>query len=103
MHCVFLNKCLPTSSLLRCFLNFKALSVAVIEGQRLKNECSYFKVTRIVCMKSQNFVIISCHTDTYNLGQNICGLFYVLAQFLFTTSETELNYYHQKVNARVAE
>ena len=38
----------------------------------------------------------------YNLGQNICWLFHVLAQFLFTISETELNYYHQKVNVRVA-
>ena len=37
-----------------------------------------------------------------NLGQNICLLFHVLAQFLFTISETEQNYYHQKVNVRVA-
>ena len=34
-----------------------------------------------------------------NLGQNICRLFHFLAQFLFTTSETEPDYYHQKVNA----
>ena len=37
-----------------------------------------------------------------NLGQNISGLFHVLAQFLFTTSETELDYYNQVVNVRVA-
>ena len=37
----------------------------------------------------------------YNLGQNICRLFYFLAQFFFTTSETELDYYHQKVSARI--
>ena len=37
-----------------------------------------------------------------NLGQNICRLFHFLAQFLFTTSKTELDYYHQKVSARVA-
>ena len=37
-----------------------------------------------------------------NLGQNICRLFHVLAQFLFTTSETELDYYHQRVNVWVA-
>ena len=30
-----------------------------------------------------------------NVGQNICILFNVLVQFFFTTSETELNYYHQ--------
>ena len=38
-----------------------------------------------------------------NLGQNIRRLFRFLAQFIIATSETELDYYHQKVNARVAE
>ena len=37
----------------------------------------------------------------YNLGQNICRLFHFLAQFVFTTSETELNYYHHRVNVQV--
>ena len=37
-----------------------------------------------------------------NVEQSICILFYVLAQFLFTTSETELAYYQQKVNVVVA-
>ena len=37
-----------------------------------------------------------------NLGQNIHRLFQFLAQFLFATSETELDYYQQKVNERVA-
>ena len=41
--------------------------------------------------------------QNYNLGQNICRLFLFLAQFVFTTSETELYYYHQKVNVGVAE
>ena len=36
----------------------------------------------------------------YNLGQNICRLFHFLAGFLFTTSETELDY-HKKVSVRV--
>ena len=40
--------------------------------------------------------------ETYNLGQNICGLFYFLAQLVFTTSETKLDYLPQKVNVRVA-
>ena len=35
-----------------------------------------------------------------NLQQNICGLFHVLVQFLFARSETELDYYHQKLNVR---
>ena len=37
-----------------------------------------------------------------NLGQNICRLFHFLAQFVFTTNETELDCHHQKVNTRVA-
>ena len=37
----------------------------------------------------------------YNLGQNICRLFHFLAQFVFPTSKTELDYYHHRVNARV--
>ena len=37
----------------------------------------------------------------HNLRQNICRLFQVLAQCLFLSSETELGYYHQKVNVRL--
>ena len=37
-----------------------------------------------------------------NLGQNLFRLFQVLVQIPFTTSETELDYYQQKVNVRVA-
>ena len=39
---------------------------------------------------------------TNNLEQNICRLFHVLTQLLFSTSETELDYYHQKMKLRVA-
>ena len=45
------------------------------------------------------------YTSSYtcNLEQNICGFtFYVLTQFLFTTSQMELYYYHKKVNVRVS-
>ena len=38
---------------------------------------------------------------SYNLEQNICRSFHFLAKFLFTTSETKLDY-HQKVNVRVS-
>ena len=48
-----------------------------------------------------DFFSICCSFLYYNLGQNICRLFHFLAQFFFTTSETELDYYHQKVSARV--
>ena len=37
-----------------------------------------------------------------NLEQNICRLFYFLTQFVFTTNETDLYYYYQKLNVRVA-
>ena len=38
----------------------------------------------------------------YNLGQNIWRVFHFLVQVFFTTSETELDYYHQEVSVRVA-
>ena len=38
----------------------------------------------------------------YNFRQNIWRHFRVLAQFLFPTSETEVDYYHQKVSVRVS-
>ena len=38
-----------------------------------------------------------------NHGQNICRLFQIFTQIPFTKSETELHYYHQKENVRVAE
>ena len=37
----------------------------------------------------------------HKLSQNILRLFHVLPQFPFTASETELDYYYQKVNVRV--
>ena len=44
------------------------------------------------------YIILSETCTIYNLGQNICRLFHFLAQLLFTTSETELDYYHHKAN-----
>ena len=38
----------------------------------------------------------------HSLGHKICRLFHVSAHFLFTTIETELNYYHQNESVRVA-
>ena len=37
-----------------------------------------------------------------NLGQNICTLIHVLTQFLFSTSETKLDFCQQKNNVRIA-
>ena len=36
-----------------------------------------------------------------NLGPNICTSFHVCAQFTFITNETELDYYHQRMNVWV--
>ena len=57
-----------------------------------------------LCERLQTFQIIALDNlnEDYNLGQNICKLFPVLAQFLFTTSETELDQYHQKLNIQNA-
>ena len=41
--------------------------------------------------------ILSMNLALDNLEQNIWKLFHVLAQFLFTRREIELDYYHQKV------
>ena len=49
---------------------------------------------------TQNTSFLSLCLITCNLGHKTCRLFHVLAQFLFTTSETELDYYHQKVSVR---
>ena len=41
-------------------------------------------------------VYFSALPQAHNLVQNICRLFHVLAQFLSTTNETELDYYQLK-------
>ena len=38
----------------------------------------------------------------YNLGQNICILFHALEKVYFITSETRPDYFHQRMNVRVA-
>ena len=43
-----------------------------------------------------------CTPPFRNLGQNICRISHVLAQFRFTTKDTEPDYYQKKVNVRVA-
>ena len=37
------------------------------------------------------------------MDKTFLDFFHFLAQFVFTASETELDYYHHKVNVRVAE
>ena len=46
--------------------------------------------------------MIMSYVCSYYLGQNICRIFHVFVQFLLTTSDMELDFYHQKVDMRVA-
>ena len=41
------------------------------------------------------------YKSIHNHGKNICGRFHILAQFSFIVSDTELDYYHQKINLKV--
>ena len=41
-------------------------------------------------------IVASTPAIIISLGQNICGTFSLLAQVIFTTSETKLDYYHHK-------
>ena len=47
-------------------------------------------------------MVLATDKNTDSTGQNICRLSHFLAQFVFSTSETELDYYHHRVNVRVA-
>ena len=69
------------------------------------------RIKLVVFVESQNNILITNLKlkearirgvfRTQNLGLNIYRLFHFLAQFLFTSNETELDYYHQKENLRV--
>ena len=50
-------------------------------------------------LKTDHFWSFNAFAD--NLGQKNCRLRQFLAQFLFTKSETKLDYYHQKMKLRV--
>ena len=63
------------------------------------------EVTLFVCYAQS--IKMSCQYPSQLSQQlqpftKIIRLFYLLAQFPFTLSETELDYYHQKLNVRVA-
>ena len=52
------------------------------------------KIDEMSCFKFYLHCIKNNKAIIANLGQNICGLFHVLTKYPFTTSETELEYYH---------
>ena len=61
---------------------------------------SYFKELFSVVASKYSICDIENNKKSDNLTQNIFSLFQVLVQFLFTSSEKEIDYYHQKVNVR---
>ena len=57
-------------------------------------------------ISTQNNIIFCfnfCFKEWSLLERNICWFFHISVQFLFITSKTELDFYHQSVNAWVAE
>ena len=57
-------------------------------------------ISQKISYKIRNYLNI-CSTKQLQSWKNTWRLFHVLTQFLFTTSETKLDYYHQKVSVRV--
>ena len=81
------------------------------------NKKSKFRIVKFLYYQSFKCVYFACFLMLYGsmikamlvrinttaiLGKKIWRFFHVLAQFFFTTSETELDHYHQKANIRVA-
>ena len=63
---------------------------------------SFYYYYIISYLKCNNGIIEKMIEKNFNNGKNFCRTFHILAQFLFTNSERELDYYHQKVNIGVA-
>ena len=61
---------------------------------------NFFEVTKWT-ISTWYRIYMTFTIQSRSLRQNICRLFHVLVQFLFTTSETKLDYYHQKINVQV--
>ena len=57
-------------------------------------------ISQKISYKIRNYLNI-CSTKQLQSWKNTWRLFHILTQFLFTTSETKLDYYHQKVSVRV--
>ena len=64
--------------------------------------CVSFNLAVLKSWKCRWNFEINMDLTIYNLGQNICRLFHFLARFLFTASDTELDYYHKKKSVWVA-
>ena len=71
----------------------------------LPNKCTLINVSKIVLYvlkvvlgSLSLFTRRSWYFNLYNLGKNIWMFFYVMVQFHFTASETELDHCHQRVD-----
>ena len=60
----------------------------------------HLRISRLIVLSSDAKVVFLTRCT---LGQNIYRLFHFVAQFRLTTSETKVDYYHQKVNVRVTQ
>ena len=92
----------------RAFLSDRQNSNGVRKGGKIKiiwqNGIVEWEFNKRIPKLHWNFQASSINEEylhTCNPGQNISRLFHVLAQFL-TTSETQLDYYHEKMNVQVA-
>ena len=81
-----------------------------LSSHLMKNPALFFDLWKTLSFASHHILWLSAvsldwklrKVKVCNLGQNIWGLCHFLAQFFFTKSETELDYYYQKVSVRVA-
>ena len=78
-------------------MRFWKLCIGICWNFDCKNTCTFL----FEHPKDGTFAHVLKRGTSCNLGQNIRRRFHFLAQFLCPTSETELDYYHQKVNVRV--
>ena len=62
----------------------------------------YTMKNRLLIYKVKKKFSRDCDKIIIAIMDNICRLYHVLAQFPFTTNETELDYDHQKVSMRLA-
>ena len=93
--------------------HYFALGVQYNFGTKRCSSCSkavFKKRVYFYLLKTNHFLVFQCIINQVktkrkifnNLGLNIERLFHFLAHFTFTTRETELEYYQQEMNVRVA-
>ena len=85
----FLNCAHGTKSRKAPHLEMKSLRITLL--------AYFFKLFNVIFFKKNLTVWLL----NVNHRQHICKLFLVFAQFPFTKSESELDYYYQKVNVRI--